>query len=758
MNAPAAAFGGGALRLDFRDDPGLIDLVTHRVSAHRSELDLEVPDMRCANCAGRIETALSALDGVNCVRVNPARQLVMLDYDPTRIGLRAMLDAISTAGYTPAFVARSADDPRLVAEHRAQLKRLGVAALAMMQVMMFSLPLYVADSDGMSAFYQSLFRWSSLIFSTPVVFYSAWPFFRNAAVSIRGTLRRNSAPGLAMDVPVALAIGVSYVASLVATLSGRGDVYFDSVTMFTFLLLGARYLEQQTRHRLARFDNWLALLPEWTSRETQGRIERVALADIRRGDRVVVSSGSRIPIDGTIEDGTTQVDESTLTGESRPVAKAAGMTVFAGTMNLAQPITVIAQMRPAQTRVAQIHRLAQRATLDKPPVALLADRIAQWFVAGILLIAAATFVLWQAIDPARALPAAIAVLVVSCPCALSLATPMAITAASMALRKFGFVITRAHVIERLARIRHVVFDKTGTLTGGTVELVAVETHDGLSREHCIDIARALESRSTHPLAEALRDSAGPARALGAVRIEPGKGVEGSVDGVTYRLGSADFCAATGAAVHPELSTFYLASAGGTAQPWRVLAEFGVRMALRDDVQRTLAALTRLGVDAEILTGDAVEPTLSISRQLGDLPFKAQVTPEAKLAHILALRRSGIEVAMVGDGINDVPGLAAAAVSITSADGTDLAKSASDALLLAPGIGGVARAIAVARRARSVMRQNLAWAVAYNVVAIPLAVAGLVAPWVAAIGMSASSLGVSLNALRLAAPSDMTEGR
>jgi Cu2+-exporting ATPase len=244
-----------------------------------------------------------------------------------------------------------------------------------------------------------------------------------------------------------------------------------------------------------------------------------------------------------------------------------------------------------------------------------------------------------------------------------------------------------------------------------------------------------------------------------VRIEPGKGVEGSVDGATYRLGSADFCSATGAALHPELSTFYLATAGrGTAQPWRVLAEFGVRMALRDDAQRTLAALTRLGVDAEILTGDAVEPTRSISRQLGDLPFTAQVTPEAKLAHILALRSSGIEVAMVGDGINDVPGLAAAAVSITSADGTDLAKSASDALLLAPGIGGVARAIAVARRARTVMRQNLAWAVAYNVVAIPLAVAGLVAPWVAAIGMSASSLGVSLNALRLAAPSDVTEGR
>jgi len=349
------------------------------------------------------------------------------------------------------------------------------------------------------------------------------------------------------------------------------------------------------------------------------------------------------------------------------------------------------------------------------------------------------------------LPTAIAILVVSCPCALSLATPMAITAAATALRRCGFVITRSHVIERLAGITHIVFDKTGTLTGGKAELVAVEALSNLPTQQCVAIARALESRSTHPLADALRDADAPARTVHSVRIEPGKGIEGVVDGVAYRLGNAEFCAIGRLAAHPELSTFYLATGGSSDGPSIVLAEFGVRMALRDDAPGTLAALNRLGVSAEILTGDAIEPAQFVSAQLFDLPFTAAATPEAKLAHILALRDRGLEVAMVGDGINDVPGLAAAAVSITTADGTDLAKSTSDALLLAPGIAGVARAIDLARRARHIIRQNLGWAVVYKVVAIPLAAAGFVSPWVAAVGMSVSSLAVTLNAMRLAGP-------
>jgi len=734
-----------ALQLSFRDDPDFVELVTHRLAADRVEVDIDVADMRCANCAGRIDSALTTLDGVAQVRVNPAQRRVVLTYDPNRVGLRSVFEAIADAGYTPAYVAREADDDHSRAERRRQLKGLAVAALAMMQVMMFSLPLYVAEADGMGAYYVALFRWSALIFTTPVVFYSARPFFTNAFASLKGTLGAGGAPGLAMDLPVALAIGAAYAASAVATIAGDGAVYFDSVTMFVFLLLGARFLEQQARRRLVRNDNWLALLPESARRESNGRVETVALGALRAGDRIVVPSGSRIAIDGEIVDGTTQVDEATLTGESRLVAKTVGMRVFAGTMNVAQPITVVAAAAPAQTRVADIHRLAQRAALDKPAVAVQADAIARHFVAAVLAIALATFVFWYFSDPSKALSAAIAVLVVSCPCALSLATPTAITVATLTLRRRGFLITRAHVLERLARIRRVIFDKTGTLTGDAPELAAVSTFDGFEAARAIAIARALETRSNHPLGVALSDAPVAVSVVGDVHIARGKGMEGRVDGVRYRLGSAEYCGATQTPVHPELSTFYLAEDESNGE--RVVAEFAVRTALRDDARATIAALAKLGVDAEISTGDRKEPARAVAETLG-IPYAAQVTPEAKLARVCALRDRGVDVAMVGDGINDVPGLAAAAVSIAPADGTDLARSHSDAVLLAAGIGGIARAIVVARATRRVIRQNLGWAAAYNLIAIPLAAAGWVPPWLAALGMSASSLGVTLNALRL----------
>ena len=735
-----------ALQLPFRDDPAFVDLVAHRVAADRYEVDLDVADMRCANCAGRIERALTALDGVERVRINPAQHRVVLDYDPNRIALSAVFDAVAAAGYTPLYVAREVDDPRAQAERRRQLKGIAVAALAMMQVMMFSLPLYVAAADHMSPYYVQLFRWSALVFTVPVVVYSARPFFVSAASSFGGAFGRGAA-GLAMDVPVALAIAVAFVASAVATVRGTGDVYFDSITMFVFLLLGARFLERQARRRLGRFDHWLALLPESARRETAAGVETVPLDAIRTGDRIVVPSGSRIAVDGDVVAGTTQVDEATLTGESRPVAKAVGAHVYAGTLNVAQPITVVATARPAQTRVADIHRLAQRAMLDKPRIAVQADAFARHFVTAVLALAAATFAFWYFADPVRALPAAIAVLVVSCPCALSLATPMAITVATLNLRRRGLVVTRAHALERLARIRRVIFDKTGTLTGATPELVAVETFGSFDATRVVAIARALEHRTDHPLGAAFTATDTPAPTANDVHIESGKGIGGAVDGVAYRLGNAEFCRARRAPVHPELTTFYLATVDAYGAP-TVIAEFAVRMALRDDVPATLAALARLGVDTEICTGDRAEPTRALAESLG-IPFNSDATPEVKLAHVRELAARGIEVAMVGDGVNDVPGLAAAAVSIAPADGTDLARAHSDAVLLAPGIGAIAHAIVVARAARRIIRENLTWAAAYNLVAIPLAVVGAVPPWAAAIGMSASSLGVTLNALRLA---------
>jgi Cu2+-exporting ATPase len=312
---------------------------------------------------------------------------------------------------------------------------------------------------------------------------------------------------------------------------------------------------------------------------------------IRAGDRIIVPAGSRIAIDGDIVDGTTRIDEATLTGESRLIAKSVGMRVFAGTLNVAQPITVVAAASPALTRVADIHRLAQRASLDKPAIAVQADAIARHFVAAVLAIALATLVFWYFSDPSKALPAAIAVLVVSCPCALSLATPAAITVATSTLRRRGFLITRAHVLERLARIRRVIFDKTGTLTGGAPELATVTAFGGFDAARAVEIARALETRSNHTLGAALSSAPVVPSTVDGVRIARGKGIEGRVDGIGYRLGNAEFCGAVRAPVHPELSTFYLS----TERDGRVVAEFAVRATLRDDAAATIAALAMLGV-------------------------------------------------------------------------------------------------------------------------------------------------------------------
>ncbi len=747
--AHAASDRVRATRLGPVDDAAVTALAARKNKAGGFELEVDVPDMRCASCASRIEATLRSLRSVRHVRVNAARRRVLLEFDATQIGVNDVVEALTRAGYTPMLAPRADNDPALLAERRTQLKRLGVAGIAMMQVMMFSIALYAGAMQDMTPFYDNLFKWIALGFTTPVVLYSAAPFFRNAVVSVAAWVqpRAERRGGLSMDVPVALAIAIAFAASVAATITGSGHVYFDSVTMFTFLLLAARLLEQGTRLRLARLDNWLAMLPEWLDVERDGKPLRVEIADVAVNDRVQIPAGARIPVDGLVANGATDVDESPLTGESGPIAKQVGDRVFAGTLNLDQPISMVATAATSDTRMATIHRLAQRAAFDKPRLALLADRIASHFVVAVLVLAALTYIAWQLLDPSQALWATIAVLVVSCPCALSLATPTAITAASAALRRSGFVTTRADVIERLSQVSHVVFDKTGTLTGGKPELISTEAMADVSAAECTRIATALESHTNHPLAEAFEtEPASDAIAAQDVRVAVGKGVSGRIDGVTYRLGSASFCGIGHAPRQRAESTVHLARE--TATGVVPLAEFRVRLWLRDDAAATLTRLRELGLDVELLTGDNAGAAAEVSSALADLPFRADMSPEAKLEHVRDRARGGASLLMVGDGINDVPSLAAATVSVAPIDATDLAKGRSDAILIGQGLSAIPRAIAVARRTRSIVRQNMTWAVAYNLTAIPLAACGLIPPWVAAIGMSLSSLGVTLNALRL----------
>jgi Cu2+-exporting ATPase len=737
-----ATVADSALRqLGLADDHSATGLVTRVLDDGLTQIDLRVPDMRCSGCATRIESALRALNGVGRVRTNPATHHLAIDYDPSRVGVAQLLGSVEDCGYTPLFTMPAKDDPASRAEQRAQLKRIGVAGIAMMQVMMFTLALYAGAYTPMEPFYQSLFRWIGLLFTTPVVAYSAQPFFYGAVRS----LRRGSV-GLAMDVPVAVAIAAAYGASCWATVTGSGQVYFDSVTMFTFFLLSARYLEQNARRRLARFDDWLAMFPEHAVRVKDGRAESIDVAKIRRADELLVTGGSRVPADAIIVDGTSCFDEALLTGESVPVEKGPGAAVYAGTINLKQPVTVRAESTPGATRIAMLQRLADRASLDRPAALVSADWLARHFITAVLVLAALTYLGWSWIDPSHAFAAAIAVLVVSCPCALSLATPTAVTAATIALRRIGFVVTRADVLDRLADATDVIFDKTGTLTGAGAELVDVTPHADLDRATCVALAQALERAANHPLATAFGGGSAETPQVTAIEVHPGRGVAGRWRGTRLQLGSAAFCAAespSGAA--GPFSTVYLSRDG------RIVASFGVRSTLRADADETIGALRRQGLTVEMLSGDAFTPTAAASAALSGVPFRAAVTPEQKLEHVRAIQRAGRRVIMVGDGVNDVPVLAAASVSVTPLEATDLAKNVSDAILLSRGLSPLVAAIVVARRARTVIRQNLGWALAYNVIAIPLAVLGVIEPWVAALGMSASSLLVTTNALRLSRP-------
>jgi P-type Cu2+ transporter len=730
----------------FADDTALIDTVTRRIDDHARQVDLLVPDMRCASCAGRIEAVRELVPGVRQIRVNAARQHVSIDYEPERTTLAAVLTAIEQAGYTPTFMGIADDDPEIKRQRRVHLKRLGVAGIAMMQIKMVSIAIYTGDFHGMESFYYAMFQWVGLLFCTPVVFYSSVPFFRNAWHSLAASFGRGpNRIGLAMDVPVALAIAIAYLASIWATVTGGDEVYYDSVAMFAFLLLGARYLEQSLRHRLARFDNMLALLPERVTRiADDGSFDDMPLRQVRPGDQLLIKLGARIPVDGEVTTGQGDVDESVLTGESAPVSKGPGDMLYAGTVNTGQALRMRARVRAGETRMAAIQRLAERATLDRPGIVMLTDRIARFFVVMVLTVAAITYLGWYTIDPGKALWSAIAVLVVACPCALSLATPSAITAATMALRRIGFVVTRGHVLDRLARATMVIFDKTGTLTHPTPQLSTVTPLAGIDAPRCLALAVALERETSHPLAaafEAHLDGTADVRVDG-VRTHPGQGVSGTTQGHALRLGQAAFCGADEMTEPGSATSVFLACDGIP------ICRFEFCAGLRDDAARTVAALERDGLAVQIFTGDAEAPAAAASAALSGVPVHARMTPERKLAELKRLQEQGQRAVMVGDGINDVPVLAAASVSIAPLEATDLAKNGADAILLSRGLAPLAASFGVARQTQRIIRQNLFWSLGYNVTTIPLAAFGMIPPWAAAIGMSASSLLVMLNSMRL----------
>jgi Cu2+-exporting ATPase len=614
--------------------------------------------------------------------------------------------------------------------------------------MMFAVPTYVTI-DGVEPVHRLLLEWASLVLTLPALVYSAAPFFRGAW---RDVVHRR----LGMDVPVALGLAVAFAGSAVSTISGEGAVYYDSVTMFIALLLGARYVEFVARRRAGEAIESMARarpptaerLPLWPARRD---VETVGSASLAAGQFVLARAGGTLAADGEIVEGSAHVEESILTGESRPRAITVGDDVRAGSVVRDGALVVRVTAAGDATRLAAIERLAERAGAQRPRIARVADRVAAGFVTTLLVLAAGTAIVWWHIDPSRALAVTFAVLVVSCPCALSLATPAAFAAAAGALSRRGVVVARGDSLETLARVTHVVVDKTGTLTTGRIVLKDVLPERGTTRDEALAMAAALEAHSEHPVARAFRDSGIADAVLPRVddfRVVPGRGVEGRIAGRLNRLGKPDFVA--------DLSGQHSSMGAVRVDDWTMQVALGdenglfAHFVLVDEARPGAASLVRhlarLGIETTLLSGDRALSVAAVAAALGIADARGDAQPEDKRDAIARLQARGAVVAMIGDGINDAPSLAQAQVSVSLGSATPLAQWTADVVVLGDELPRIADAIIHARRTLRVVRENLAWAFAYNIVAIPAAALGYVSPLVAAIGMSASSLAVVANAL------------
>jgi Cu2+-exporting ATPase len=715
------------------------------------EAALIMEGITCAACIWLNERHIAQLPGVIEVQVNYATHRAQIRWDEARIRLSDILQAIRAIGYS----AHPYDPQRQQAafewERRTHLRRLGVAGVLGMQVMMFSVTLYVGAWSGMEADFRTFFRWIELGLTLPVLLYSAAPFLRGAWRDLRNA-------NIGMDVPVALGILMAFAGSLHATWTGRGEVYYDSVTMFVFFLLVSRYFEMMAGKRGAELAERLnQALPAMATRLriSDGREcrEVIPVARLEPGDRVLVKPGEAIPADGRIEAGSSSVNEALLTGESTPLRKVAGDELIGGSINIESPLHVVVTRVGVETVLAQIMRLLERAQNEKPALTRLADRTAAWFVGGVILVAGLVGLYWWYAAPASWLPIVVSVLVVTCPCALSLATPTAISAATGAMLSSGLLSARGNRLETLARCTHVVFDKTGTLTRGEPVVTAIHPLSGLDRAAVLGIAAALESQSEHPLGKAIvKAAAGEHPAVRDLTNHPGAGVSGRIDGRRYFIGNLEFVARHCAQPANALDLDALQDPAGItillADAERFYAVFILHDETRPDARATVTALRQAGKQVMLLSGDNPSSVRQVADEVGIDTVYAGMKPQDKLARVQALQREGAIVAMVGDGINDAPVLAAADVSIAMHGAAHISHASADMVLVSEQLGALADGLRIARQAMRIVRENLAWALAYNLIALPAAALGYVAPWMAAIGMSSSSLLVVLNALRL----------
>ncbi len=706
------------------------------------EASLILEGITCAACVWLNERHLSQLSGVASVNVNYGSQRARVRWNDNQIKLSQILAEINKIGYHAHPFSAQQQDALRQQQRKSDFRRLAVAGLSAGQVMMIAVALYAGPAQGLEFATAQLLRWFSFVLTIPAITYAAWPFYRSAW---RGIFNRQ----ISMDVPITLGLLTGFVGSVWATIHAQGVVYFDTLTMLVFFLLGTRYLERNAREKsIEASENLLRLAPIMATKVDGETQTLIPVMELKLGDILLAKPGETIAADGIVVSGESSVDESLLTGESRPLPKALGAQVFAGSINYESPLTIKVMAITENTMLAGISRLLDRAQAEKPKLAETADRVAAYFTTTLLVIVALVGLAWWQIQPDRILEIVLTVLVVSCPCALSLAAPAAFAAAGSHLVERGVLLTRGHALETLAKVTHFVFDKTGTLTLGQLSLVKTIIHADLDAGVCLQLAASLEKHSEHALAKAFLNAHGgrPVQLATEVRSIPGQGIEGLVAGLKLSLGNAKLIQMT----PPQLEQENLS---GATVVWlcdsnRLLATFILADQARPEAADLIRRLKQQGLHVSILSGDSTESVSHFAKLIGVDDWEAACSPEDKLAYLHNLQSQGAIVAMVGDGINDAPVLAGAQVSMAMGSGTQMARATGDVVLLTEHLLEIEHALMTSRFGISVIRQNFIWAIAYNLVALPFAATGLLSPWMAAIGMSVSSLIVVLNALRL----------
>lgn len=733
---PVGSITEAATRTASGADP--VAYVRNLDSGHQA-LDAVVETLECPSCVPAIETTLARLDGVRAARVNATQRRLRLEWDPTRIELATLVDTLERLGHRIApFDAARLGDRVADAEGRTLLLALAVAGFAFANVMLLSVAVWAGLAQDMGPGTRALLYWVSALIALPAIAYAGRPFFRSAAGALRSGMMN-------MDVPIALAVILAAGMSLFETTRNGPHVYYDAALGLLFFLLIGRYLDRGLRARaFAAAQNLLALRAVTALViNPEGRAEVRSIDRVRPGDRVAVAVGETIPVDGVVVSGHSEVDTGLVTGESLPAAVVPGVTVNAGTINVSRPIEVETCAAGEDTLLAEIARMMDRAGQAKARYVRLADRVARLYAPAVHILALAAFIGWVtagALDWRDALLVAVAVLIVTCPCALGLAVPAVQVGAIGRLLKQGIYVKSGDALERLARVDTVVFDKTGTLTLGRPRLAGI---DGGSDED-LALAAAMARRSTHPLALALAEAVPDASNVDGVVEIAGDGLELEADDQIVRLGR---CA-------------WVGGANGNALPGHMGSEMwlrrGERPAIRlrfadtprPDAAKTVAALQALGLDVRLLSGDRVSVVASLADELGIENWRGECRPDDKIQALEQLAAEGRQVVMVGDGLNDAPALASAFVSIAPASGADISQTAADLVFRGDGLMAVVQAYGTARLGNRLVKQNIALALAYNLIAVPLAMAGLITPLIAAIAMSASSVVVTTNALRV----------